>query len=104
MSHILKTTLVKALKSIISALEDDTIHCSDTEALEALKMLEKFNTGRPLSKEQACQYMNLSRSTFDTYIRNGWIPKGKKVSGFKELSWSLSDLAVAKDKIKDITQ
>ena len=51
MSHILKTTLVKALKSIISALEDDTIHCSDTEALEALKMLEKFNTGRPLSKE-----------------------------------------------------
>lgn len=48
--------------------------------------------------------MNLSRSTFDTYIRNGWIPKGKKVSGFKELSWSLSDLAVAKDKIKDITQ
>lgn len=67
-------------------------------------MLEKFNTSRPLSKDQACEYMNLSRSTFDTYVRNGWIPKGKKVRGFKELSWKLIDLAIAKEKLKEITQ
>lgn len=48
--------------------------------------------------------MNLSRSTFDTYIRNGWIPKGKKVRGFKELSWRLIDLAIAKEKLNDMIQ
>ena len=38
-----------------------------------------------LSKAQACEYLNLSRSRFDSLIREGRIPRGKKVKGFKEL-------------------
>jgi hypothetical protein len=41
----------------------------------------------------------MSRSTFDTYIRNGYIPKGKKQLGFKELSWNKYDLDIANNKI-----
>jgi excisionase family DNA binding protein len=37
----------------------------------------KFNTGF-LSKAQACEYLNISRSTFDKMIKEGKIPKGKK--------------------------
>lgn len=32
------------------------------------------------------------RATFDNYVKNGWIPKGYKQDGFKELSWMKSDL------------
>ena len=45
-----------------------------------------------LSKYEACQYLNVSRATFDNYIRLGKIPRGKHQAGFKELSWSKKDL------------
>lgn len=31
-----------------------------------------------MSKDQACSYLNVSRATFDNYVRNGDIPRGKK--------------------------
>lgn len=34
----------------------------------------------------------VSRATFDNYVREGIIPRGEKVAGFKELSWSKKDL------------
>jgi len=36
--------------------------------------------------------MGVSRATFDNYIARGWIPKGQKRQGFKELFWNKSDL------------
>lgn len=45
-----------------------------------------------MSKIQACDYLGVSRATFDNYVKNGWIPKGYKQDGFKELSWMKSDL------------
>lgn len=45
-----------------------------------------------MSKDQACSYLNVSRATFDNYVRNGDIPRGKKQRGFKELSWNKLDL------------
>ena len=34
----------------------------------------------------------MSRATFDNYVREGKLPKGKHEIGFKELSWSKKDL------------
>lgn len=31
-----------------------------------------------MSKIQACDYLGVSRATFDNYVKNGWIPKGYK--------------------------
>ena len=45
-----------------------------------------------LSKYAACEYLNVSRATFDNYVREGKLPKGKHEIGFKELSWSKKDL------------
>lgn len=45
-----------------------------------------------MSKIQACDYLGVSRATFDNYVKNGWIPKGYKQDRFKELSWMKSDL------------
>lgn len=34
----------------------------------------------------------MSRATFDNYVREGKLPKGKHEIGFKELSWCKKDL------------
>jgi predicted DNA-binding transcriptional regulator AlpA len=47
---------------------------------------------KELSKIEAANYLGVSRATFDNYINNGWIPKGNKRIGFKELSWNKCDL------------
>lgn len=45
-----------------------------------------------LSKYQACQYLGMSRASFDNYIRSGKIPVGLKQAGFKEKFWVKKDL------------
>lgn len=47
-----------------------------------------------MSKVQACDYLGVSRATFDNYVRDGFIPKGIKQEGFKELSWNKADLDI----------
>ena len=43
------------------------------------------------------KYLNISRATFDNYVRAGKIPKGRKQQGFKELFFYKKDL----DKFKE---
>jgi predicted DNA-binding transcriptional regulator AlpA len=42
----------------------------------------------------AADYIGVSRATFDNYVKNGYIPKGEKKDGFKELHWHKSDLDI----------
>lgn len=53
-----------------------------------------------MSKYEACQYLNISRATFDNYVREGKLPKGTKEAGFKELSWSRKELDMFINKNK----
>lgn len=50
------------------------------------------NIENKLSKYQACKYLNISRATFDNWVKSGKIPEGRKEQGFKEKFWYLSDL------------
>ena len=45
-----------------------------------------------MNKTQAADYIGVCRATFDNYVKDGLIPKGKQISGFKELRWYKSDL------------
>jgi predicted DNA-binding transcriptional regulator AlpA len=45
-----------------------------------------------MSKIQSAEYLGVSRATFDNLVKDGFIPKGMKQDGFKELSWSKIDL------------
>lgn len=47
-----------------------------------------------MSKEQACIYLNMSRSKFDQYIREGKLPKGRKRMGFTEKIFYKDELVV----------
>lgn len=50
------------------------------------------NENGKLSKYQACKYLGISRASFDNYVKDGLLPKGKKQQGFKELFYYKKDL------------
>ena len=86
-------TIRNLLQKIIENIDAGNSNINEDEAIQIIDNLRRMTdkTVR-LSKYQACQYLNVSRATFDNYVREGLIPKGKHQAGFKELSWSQKDL------------
>ena len=86
-NKLIDHTVLKAF----ATSEDITKLCK--EALELANTISILaNKDRRMSKYSACQYLNVSRATFDNYVKEGKLPKGKHDVGFKELSWSRRDL------------
>lgn len=48
-----------------------------------------------MTKEEACQYINISRSRFDDHVRAGIIPKGRKKRNKTALIWYKDELDIA---------
>lgn len=89
MIEVIKRYLLK----IVDDLDTGNSNINDEEALELVDTLKRFTDKESrISKYEACKYLNISRATFDNYVREGKLPKGKKVAGFKELSYSKKDL------------
>ena len=85
--------IAQLLEQCLGNIKAGTSNISEEDQLEIVAMLNKYtDKDRRLSKYQACTYLNISRATFDNYVREGKIPKGKKETGWKELSWSESEL------------
>ena len=85
--------IAQLLEQCLGNIKAGTSNISEEDQLEIVAMLKKYtDNDRRLSKYQACTYLNISRATFDNYVREGKIPKGKKETGWKELSWSESEL------------
>ena len=86
--------LIKSLlQNCIDRIDAGNSNLSAEEEIEIIELFKKYtNKDRKFSKYQACKYLNISRATFDKYIREGKIPKGKKEAGFKELFYLESDL------------
>ena len=75
--------IAQLLEQCLDNIKAGTSNISEEDQLEIVEILSKY---------QACIYLNISRATFDNYVREGKIPKGKKEIGWKELSWSESEL------------
>lgn len=82
-----KLLIIKSiLKNIIDNIEADNSNLTEEECIEIIDQLNHIsNVRNKLSKYQACKFLNISRSTFDLYIKEGKLPKGQKQQGFKEL-------------------
>lgn len=85
------------LQQIIDDIDSGNSNISQDDQQEVLSLIQKF-TSKELSKLEAADYLGISRATFDNYVHNGWIPKGTKRMGFKELSWRKCDLDKFKEK------
>jgi len=89
MINVIKEQLLR----IIDDIDCGNSNISEDEALEVVKILKKYTRkDEPMSKYQAYTYLNISRATFDNLVRDGKLPHGKKLAGFKELIWKKKDL------------
>jgi predicted DNA-binding transcriptional regulator AlpA len=87
------------LLQIINDIDAGNSHITEEEAIELAKVIQSYtDKTQKLSKYKACQYLNVSRATFDNYVREGLLPRGKKEIGFKELFWVEKDLEEFKRK------
>lgn len=90
MLKVLRSHLLK----IIDDIDAGNSNISDEEELmKTIDVIKELtNKEKGLSKYKACQYLNISRATFDNYVRAGKIPRGVHEAGFKELRWYKKDL------------
>lgn len=84
-----KKLISKLLRETADKIDSGNCELTQDEASHIFNSLAH----EPLSKEQACDYLNVSRATFDNWIRNGFIPKGKKRKGFNELYWYKDEIS-----------
>ena len=82
------------LQQFIDDIDTNNTNLSYKQQCDVIKVLSNVNIGQDneMSKTEAAEYLGVCRATFDNYVRDGFIPKGKQVGKFKELRWYKSDL------------
>ena len=69
----------KRLKAGKCEMSQEQVECLFEQLMEAVDV--------PISKEQACSLLGISRSTFDAKVAAGELPQGQHRRGFKEKVW-----------------
>ena len=83
--------VAKQLRDVANKIEKGECELTDEDAGVILSTVSH----NPMSKEQACKYINLQRSRFDDLVREGRIPKGRKTLGRTGLTWFKDELDLA---------
>lgn len=92
---MLKPIIRSLLQKFIDDLDAGNSNIDEDQEIKIISVLSNIaNPDQRMSKVQACDYLGVSRATFDNYVRDGFIPKGVKQEGFKELSWNKADLDI----------
>ena len=83
------------LEKIINDIDAGNSNLREDECEEIIDYLTTIsNKNEKLSKYQACKYLKISRATFDNWVKDGKLPKGRSQQGFKELFWYKKDLDI----------
>ena len=86
------------LKKIVDDIDSNNTNITYEDQCDILRLLSNLNIPKEerdeeeFNKTKASEYIGKSRAAFDNYVRDGLIPKGKKVGDFKELRWYKGDL------------
>ena len=97
MKPTLTNIVAKLLRRVADDLDSGNSKISDSEAADIMETV----CHREISKAQACNSLNTGRSNFDSLIREGKMPKGKKVVGFKELRWYKDEIDACLKELKN---
>lgn len=95
--------MLKVLRELLVGIIDDidtgNTNIEEEDEVKIIESLRQYTRkDKPMSKYQAYTYLNMSRATFDNLVKDGKLPKGTKVAGFKELFWYKKDLDKAIEK------
>lgn len=92
-SSPVKEIVVKLLHQYADNIENGTSNITIEEASNILSAVAHI----AMSKEEVCEYLNISRSRFDDLVREGRIPRGKKVKHKNNLVWYKDEIISAID-------
>lgn len=83
---MLKSIIRTLLQKFIDDIDSDNCNITMEQQSKIISVLSNIaNPDQRMSKIQACDYLG---------VRDGFIPKGIKQEGFKELSWNKADLDI----------
>lgn len=82
------------LQQFIDNIDTNNTHLDYEQQCDVIRILSNVDSGQDneMNKTQAADYLGVSRATFDNYVHDRFIPKGKQIGKFKELRWYKSDL------------
>ena len=62
------------LEKLLDDIDAGNSNITEEEGKQIITMLSEI-TDNKMSKYQACQYLNISRATFDNLVKEGSLPK-----------------------------
>jgi hypothetical protein len=83
MNNAIKEYIVKQLYEVADRIKSDSCEMDESDIISLVHTISKV----PMSKADACRYLDMSRTTFDYKVKIGEIPHGRKRRGFNELTW-----------------
>lgn len=100
-TKVLTNLLIHSLELITANLKVGNSNINEDEAIELIDVINHFTNREDLiTKYEACKYLNISRATFDNYVREGKLPKGKKMIGSVTKFYTKKELDECIEKIK----
>ena len=91
-----KKIVADYLREVADRIDGGNSNITEDEAMDIFHNIAH----EALSKEQAASFLHISKSRFDTLIREGKLPKGNKRRGFKELMWYKDTLEAYRSKLE----
>lgn len=90
----MKQLIIKILRDITDRLDCGTSELDPKGCQKVLNTINLMEHGdQEMSKTEAAEYLGVCRATFDNYVKDGYLPRGKHLhSNTKALFWWKSDL------------
>lgn len=93
-SSPVKKIVIKLIRDYADKIENGTSNITIEEAGNILSAICHI----AMTKEEVCDYLNISRSRFDDLVREGRFPRGKKVKHKTALVWYKDEILSAIDE------
>ena len=92
---MLMTIIRDTFQKFVDDIDAGNSNLSYEQQCGLIRIMNGINIGseeNEMNKTQAADYIGVCRATFDNYVRDGILPKGRQVGNFKELRWYKCDL------------
>lgn len=90
----MKTLISKLLRDLADRLDSGTSHLDEKGCNKVLNTINLMENGdQEMTKLEAAEYLGVCRATFDNYVKDGFLPRGRNLhTNTKALFWWKSDL------------
>ena len=83
--------VAKLMRQYADSIDAGNSHLNAEQATNILSAIAHIE----MTKEEVCDYLNMSRSRFDDLVREGKLPRGKKVKHKNNLVWYKDEVMFA---------